>query len=178
MRRAVAALAVLPALWWIGADAPASAAVVATPDRARVSTELGRTFSFATYVADDGSRGSGPVVAHLDVVSLDPAVYVDPEDWSAARTRYLGPIAPGTPRRVSWSVKAVNSGAFAVYVTVVRPDGTGTPVTGPAVRVTVADRQTLDAGGILPLAIGTPLALGLVAALSWRRRMRATAVRG
>lgn len=175
MRRVAMALALLPAVWAMGGHAPASAAVVATPDRARVTTELGRTFSFSTVLAGDRAGAGGPLIAHLDVVSLEPDVYVDPEDWSSARTRYLEPIPAGAQRPLSWSVKAVNSGAFAVYVTVVSRDGTGTPVTGPAVRVAVADRQTLDAGGILPLALGTPVLLGLAAGLSWRRRVRATA---
>jgi hypothetical protein len=40
-------------------------------------------------------------------------------------------------------------------------------------RVRVADRRTLDAGGILPLAVGVPTAVGAAAgALALRRRRR------
>jgi hypothetical protein len=45
------------------------------------------------------------------------------------------------------------------------------------VQVTVAERRTLDAGGILPLALGVPAVLGLAAGgLALRRRRLVSAV--
>src|SRR5689334_19487165 len=38
------------------------------------------------------------------------------------------------------------------------------PMTGPLVQVTISDRRTLDAGGILPLALGIPALLALTTA--------------
>ena len=35
------------------------------------------------------------------------------------------------------------------------------PATGPTVRVAIADRKTLNSGGILPLALAVPAAIGL-----------------
>jgi hypothetical protein len=112
------------------------------------------------------------LVAHLNVASLRPGVYVDPEDWSTSRTRYLDPIPAGGTATVRWSLQAVNAGTFAVYVAVLPQDAAGRPPTvGRAVRVTVAERRTLDAGGILPLALGVPAAVGVAAGgLALRRR--------
>jgi hypothetical protein len=61
----------------------------------------------------------------------------------------------------------VSAGAFDVYVAVFRRAAVGgAPTTGQAVLLSVHDRRTLSAGGILPLSLGVPafltaLALGI-----------------
>ena len=67
-------------------------------------------------------------------------------------------MAPGASIVVPWTVKAVNAGRFAVYVVVL---GDGRPLAGPALDARVAERRTIDAGGVLPLAVGLPALLGL-----------------
>ena len=69
-------------------------------------------------------------------------------------------------------MKAVNSGRFGVYVAVLRRRGTrALPLTAPLVAVDVAGRKTLNAGGILVVALGVPAILGiLTAGLRLRRR--------
>ena len=67
-------------------------------------------------------------------------------------------MAPGASLEIPWKVKAVNAGRFAVYVVVL---GAGRPVAGPALDARVAERRTIDAGGVLPLAVGLPALLGL-----------------
>lgn len=167
MRR-VCALAAF--LLVVSATAAPGAARAASPDvsmsRTHVATSIGEEFRFTSVIANAGSTPLSGLVAHLDVVSWDRDVYVDPEDWSSERTRYLPPLAPGRSIEVPWTVKAVNSGHLAVYVTVL---GAGRPVTGPALDARVASRTTIDAGGALPLAVGVPALLG-VAALGVRRR--------
>ena len=49
-------------------------------------------------------------MAHLNVLDLRGDVYVDPEDWSTARTKYLDPIPAGGSTSVTWGGQAVNSG--------------------------------------------------------------------
>lgn len=141
----------------------AAGEVVVNMDRTHLSTSLGRDFAFTTTVANRGTGPTGTLVAHLNLLSLKPGVYVDPEDWSEDRTRYLDPIAPGSSRTVRWRVKAVNSGSLAAYITVVAESGAGTPVTGPALRFDVASQKTLNAGGILPIALGVPGGIALLA---------------
>ena len=151
----VAALALVPVA--SGGD------VVVSGDRTRLSISLGRSFSFTTTVANRGTGPTGTLVAHLNVLSLKPGTYVDPEDWSADRTHYLSPIPPGGSRILRWRVKAVNGGSLAAYVTVVPQSGAGTPTTGPALRFDVASQKTLDAGGILPIALAVPGGIALLA---------------
>ena len=174
MRRGLAVTAaVLLALAWPGA---ARASVSVTVDRVGVATGLGKRFAFRSTVVNAGPGEARGLLAHLNVASLLPGVYVDPEDWSA-RTRYLDPIPAGGTATVRWSLQAVNAGTFAVYVAVLPADAAGSPPTvGRAVRVTVAERRTLDAGGILPLALGMPIVLGLAAGGMALRRRRLVSV--
>jgi len=129
----------------------------------------------AAVVVAAPAAAAGPAagqVAHLNVLSLRPGVYVDPEDWSSHRTRYLAPIPAHGSTTFSWRVKAVNAGSIAVYVAVLPASGSPVrPPTGPLVKVSIADRRSLNTGGIAPLALGVPLALtGLLAVVRLRRR--------
>jgi len=157
----------------VSAMAASGAARAASPEvsmsRTHVATSIGEELRFTSLIANPGSTPLSGLVAHLDVVSWDRDVYVDPEDWSSERTRYLPPLAPGRSIEVPWTVKAVNSGHLAVYVTVL---GAGPPDTGPALDARVASRTTIDAGGALPLAVGIPVLLGIAAIGVRRRRPR------
>jgi len=112
------------------------------------------------------------LIAHLNVLSLRTGVYVDPEDWSSRRTRYLTPIPAGGSVTLTWKVQAVNSGSIGIYVAVLPASGVPQPpATGPTLHVSIAQRRTLNSGGIVPLALGMPGLLGLLTiALRVRRR--------
>jgi len=155
----VAALLLAP-----GAQAVAPAAHLSvTVDHARISTKLGHKFVFRSTITNRGSAAATGQIAHLNVLSLYPGVYVDPEDWSSQRTRYLDTIPAGGASTVTWRMQAVNDGDFGVYVTVLPNSGSARPpATGPAIRVAVAERKTLNSGGILPLALAVPGILGLM----------------
>jgi hypothetical protein len=153
--------------------APSGVDVSARP--ARIAAVLGDTVTVTTTVANRGPVASGPLVAHLDVVSLRDDVYVDPEDWSSQRSVDVEPLAPGGRTVLSWPVRTVDAGEFAVYV-VLLPTGPGGPahVTPSApVHLAVTGKRTLDAGGTLPVVVGMPLLLTLAALVDrWRRRRR------
>jgi len=159
----------------LAAASPAHAgspAVTVTVDRTALSTRLGHTVVLHSTIANRGSTAATGLIAHLNVLSLRSGVYVDPEDWSSHRTRYLAPIPPHDSRTLSWPIKAVNAGSIGVYVAVLPADGAPVrPVTGPAVRIEIADRRLLDTGGIAPLALGVPAALlALLLAVRLARR--------
>jgi hypothetical protein len=167
--RARAAGPVLAALLlWAPAAGAATAPPAITLDRGAVAIRLGKSFAFTSTLAA-GSASTGPLVAHLNVVSLDPSTYVDPEDWSTHRTRYLEPLSAGETRSIRWSVKAVSAGSMAIYVTAVPAGGSGPIAVGPPLRVQVADRKTLNSGGVVPLALAVP-AMVVALAVAARRR--------
>ena len=148
--------------------------LVITVDRTAISTALGHTFVFHSTITNRSATPARGLVAHLNVLSLRDGVYVDPEDWSPRRTRYLAPIPAGGSLSLTWKLQAVNSGSIGVYVAVLPRNGAARrPLTGPAVRVAIAQRKTLDAGGVLPLALGIPALIGALAlTLRMRRRAR------
>jgi hypothetical protein len=158
--------------------APAShAAVTVMPDREQTSIRLGDRFSFNSRVTNTGPATLSHLVAHLNVVSLRDGVYVDPEDWSPERTQYLAPLAPGDSVDLRWSVTAVNSGRFAVYVAILPAGASSTPraglAIGPGIDLRVAERRTLNSGGVVPLALGIPALLALAMVGLRRARLRA-----
>jgi hypothetical protein len=102
-------------------------------DRANQSARLGASFALDSTISNVGSRPLSGLVAHLKVVSLTAGVYVDPEDWSPQRTRYLGPLAPRESVRIGWRVDAVSRGRFAVYVVAIPRRSPGTPSVGLAI---------------------------------------------
>lgn len=171
---AAALTALAAALMLAGGAGAALGDVSVTIDRSRVKTELGRKFTFRTTVANQASSATQSLIAHLNVLSLRPGTYVDPEDWSADRTRYLGTIPAGGSQTITWKIHAVNHGSFAAYITVL-PQAVSDkrPTTGPAVEFDVTKRTTLNSGGILPLALGVPAFLGLLAGgVHYARRRR------
>ena len=142
---------------------PRAAVVRSSIDRTAITTRLGHTFVFDSTIANPGAPPARGLVAHLNVVDLRGDVYVDPEDWSSHRTRYLAPIPPGGSITLTWPMQAVNAGKIGVYVAVLPRSGAPGADDGRAVRVPIVDRKTLNSGGILPLALGIPALLGLLA---------------
>lgn len=181
MRRVVVVAAAVLALLAgppLLAGTPAAAAPITDVevafDRSRIATVLGERFTIRSEITNTGTTPTDRLIAHLNVASLTSDVYVDPEDWSPNRTIELSPLPAGKGRTLNWDIQVVNAGSFAVYV-VVLPDiaePAGRPLTvSPALHLTAAGRQTLSAGGALPVAVAIPVLLGLFA-LAARYRTR------
>ncbi len=164
MNRPGVAFAAAVVLLVLPPPAHAEGRVVVSVDRTAITAKLGHTFVFHSTIANSGGAPAAGLVAHLNVVDLSGHVYVDPEDWSSHRTRYLGAISPGRSTTLGWRLNAVNSGTIGVYVAVLPRSGAPVrPTTAPTIRVTIRDRRTLNSGGILPLSLGIPALLGLLA---------------
>ena len=159
MKRVLLAVLVL-----LGTAAPARAAVWVTNDRTQITTKIGHKFVFHTRITNRSGEPARGLLAHLNVADLTGHTYVDPEDWSSNRTRYLPPIPAHGAATLTWKLNAVNAGKIGVYIAVLPSSGAPVPpTTSPTVRVRIQDRKTLNSGGILPLALGIPGALGLLA---------------
>jgi hypothetical protein len=171
-RLVVAGLSVFVALVLAGPALGDSNHIAVTVDRTAISTSLGHKFSVRSLIANNGGTAAGGLIAHLNVLSLRPDVYLDPEDWSSHRTRYLPAIPAGRSVTISWRMQAVNAGSVGVFIAVLPRNGEPRPpATSPTVHVSIARRKTLDSGGILPLALGVPALLAaLLVGLRMRRR--------
>ena len=150
---------------------PAPAPVSVRLHPTTVSTRVGQRFSLTSTVQNHSDQPASGLVAHLNVLGLDPEVYVDPEDWSSQRTIYLDPLPARATRRLAWAVQAVNSGRLVIYVTVTARQGTDAVTASNALRLAVAPQRTVAAGGILPLVVAMPTAvLFLTGFAAYRRR--------
>jgi hypothetical protein len=160
----------------LAAAPPAAASVEVRVSRPQVAMQLGATFAFDTAIHNTGRVPVSGLVAHLNVVSLTRGVYVDPEDWSSERTQYVAPIAPGDSAELTWKVKAVNGGGFAVYVVALPGHAAaGRPlVVSRAIAVHVTSHRTLGTAGALPVVVAVPGLVGLLwlGAGARRRRLR------
>lgn len=175
VRRVLAmALATLIAtLVLAGAAGAKDGEVSITTTPSHLTVGLGERFSFETTITNGGAAASRPLIAHLNLLSLRDGVYVDPEDWSTDRTVYLGALPAGGRRTLTWKIHAVNTGRLAAYVTVLPQNDVEAPViTGTVVRFDVSERDTLNAGGVLPIALGVPAALALLAGAVYLGRRR------
>jgi hypothetical protein len=160
--------------------APAASAAPGQPieltfGRAHVSMVVGQRITLDTSIANTGTEPAEPLLAHLNVVSLTSAVYVDPEDWSSERSQEVDALEPGENKTLSWGIQAVSAGSFDIYV-VLLPNGASTAgrgplVVSPPVHADVAARRALNASGALPVVITVPALLGFgAAAVRYRHR--------
>jgi hypothetical protein len=175
MRRLFALTVTALAFAFCGPTAVARASPVnadVTFDKTRVRVVLGDRFTLETRVTSPASAAGTRLIAHLNVASLTEDVYVDPEDWSASRSAYLS-LSPGGSASVTWNIQAVNAGVFDAYVVLLPVDApsAGALAASPPVRLEVAPRRTLNAGGALPVVFAVPILLGLAAA-GTRTRLR------
>jgi hypothetical protein len=145
-----------------------------TLDKTTVASKLGNRFRFTSTIRNESRKPSPGTIAYLNIVSMDPSVYVDPEDWSSQRTRYLGAVAPRGTVPVDWTVQAVNSGRFVVFVAVTSERGSVRVVSSNALRVDIANQRSLNPSGILPVVVAVPglAAVALVVTTRRRRKLR------
>jgi hypothetical protein len=129
-----------------------------------VSVFTGERFTFTSEIANRGASPTPPFIASLNFTSLDQSTYVDPEDWSPQRTLTVAPIEPGSSTSLTWTINPILEGQIAAYV-VVLPDSPGlitSPlISSPAIRLRVGAHKSLNPGGVLPVVIAVPAALGV-----------------
>jgi hypothetical protein len=177
MGLALGLVAVLVVL--VSPTAPAAPAsppnpVAVTMSRSTMQDRVGDRFAFTTQVRNHSARPLEGLVAHLNIVSMASDVYVDPEDWSSQRTRYLPTLPAHGTIDLPWTVQAVNDGRFVLYVAVTTRHGSDRVVSSGTLRLTTTARHTLGAGGVLPVALGVPglLVLLMLGVGARRRRLR------
>lgn len=176
MAATIASLAalVLPG-WTVGTESTTSMAVDGISvelDKTQAAIGLGQNLRFNATVRNQGEQEVGGAIAHLNVLAVDPGVYVDPEDWSGERTQYLDPIGGGEEETLEWEMQAVNSGRFVVYVAITSSEAAGAVIASKSLRLEVAAERTLDASGLVPIAAGVPGMLLLLMGLVMVRRRR------
>jgi hypothetical protein len=167
-----AALAAAPAAAWTAAGSAPVSVELDEAQPAERSVRIGERFRFTSTLHNTSGRPLTGLVAHLNVLGLNPDIYVDPEDWSTQRTQYLDPLPGNGSTRLTWDVQAVSTGRLALYVTVTPTEGADEVIASGPLRVTVAQQRMLNAGGVLPLAVGMPVTILLLMGVAIRRQRK------
>jgi ABC-2 type transport system permease protein len=149
-------------------------------DKDVATVKTGDEIEFNTEVTNIGAAASPKLVVAMNIINLGKSDPVDPEDWSPERTQKLDPLEPGGRAEQAWTVEAIIDGNYMVYMTVIAdpgaPEATSLPVTSPGIHMTVAAFQSTNPGGVLPIALGIPVAL-IVATFLLRRYWRRERIR-
>ena len=144
--------------------------------------KTGDKVEFNTTVTNTGTEESPPMVVAMNIINLGSGDPVDPEDWSPERTQEVEPLAPGESVEQSWEVDTILDGDYMVYMTLVpepeSPEATSQPVSSSGIHLTVEAFARSNPGGVLPLAIGMPIALILVTVFLRRRWRRGSSAGG
>lgn len=142
-------------------------------DQSEGTAGPGEEILFVSTVTNTGSQDVTDLVAHLNVLTTDPDVYVDPEDWSPRRTQYVDTLAAGDSVELTWNVQAVTSGPLVLFVSVSSATSGQVESSGPY-RLTVQGQRVVDATRVLPMVLWLPAGVlaALGATLVRRRRHR------
>lgn len=179
MRRAARLLGAALLVLVPGVAAPAGAAASQASGEWNLTVELdkstatagpGDRLEFVSTITNSGDEPQRDLVAHLNILTTDPDVYVDPEDWSPRRTQYVDELGAGEETALSWDVQAVTSGPLILFVSVTGTGSDQVTSSGP-LDMTVGGQRVVDATQVAPLVVWVPAAvLALVAATLVRRR--------
>ncbi len=113
------------------------------------------------------------VTTYLSLVDTENKLPVDLEDWSAEKGLYIGTIDTGQVFPLSWKIHFVKAGTYALIIVATAPIS-DTPQVSAITRFNVAPKRNLNPGNILPVALGTPVAIVLLLSLlAYKRQRRA-----
>ena len=112
---------------------------------------------FETTLQNTGTAPTPPLVAHLNIAAVQRGPYVDPEDWSSDRTRYLRPLSAGVSRDLTWKVHALLGGEFSAFVSIVSPEKDFAPAASPPLRLHVAPDNILPISDVIPVVALVPM---------------------
>lgn len=127
-----------------------------------LSGEAGQYVRFPAKVTNTSDKPVRDVIAYVSLVETTRGLQapVDLEDWSAHRAVKISSLTPGQSRDASWRLRLVKGGNYVVYAGAVAQGSTRASV-GQEVPLLVSARQNLNPGGVLPVALGVPIAAGL-----------------
>jgi hypothetical protein len=163
----------------VGAAGPASAQPSAgAPLKIETSVNqlsgtTGDYVTLPTVITNASDNPLKDVVAYVTLVETTQGQQapVDLEDWSAQRAVMVGSLTPGESRNASWDLRLIKGGDYVVYPAALT-GGTREPSVGLDVPLSVSSHQNLNPGGVLPVALGVPIIVGvlLLGPVLWRRR--------
>ncbi|MFA5943511.1 MAG: hypothetical protein WC876_03485 [Candidatus Thermoplasmatota archaeon] len=139
-------------------------------------TDTGDITHFNTTITNNESVALARILVVLNIASFGDGAPVDPEDWSPERAQIVPSLAPGQSMTLNWTLFSILEGDYVVYVVAIPepngPTSSTSPVSSPALHLTVQGVAQYNPGGVLPITLGVPTmaALGSFALRTWRHR--------
>ena len=122
------------------------------------SPVMGDHLRFWSIIKNTGSAPIEGLVAWISLVEIDPGNEqpVDLEDWSAHKAVTGASLKPGESLQTDWPMRVIKGGDYRVVVSVT--DRRSRQVyTSPTAYFHVQQKPVLQAGRVLPVAVGIPL---------------------
>lgn len=135
------------------------------------SPEMGNWMHFRSVVRNTGAAPAQSVVAWIGLVRVDAGHEqpMDLEDWSAHKAVVIPSLQPGQSFTTEWPMRLIQNGDYRVVISAAERHAQRLD-SSPFLDLHVRVKPTVESRRILPVAIGVPLLLGLIAGLRLRRR--------
>jgi hypothetical protein len=119
---------------------------------------MGDHLRFWSTITNTDAQPIEGLVAWISLVETDPGNEqpMDLEDWSAHKAITGAALAPGQSLRTDWPMRLIKGGDYRVVVSVT-DRGSRSVFTSPTVQFHVRQKPVLQAGRVLPVAVGVPL---------------------
>lgn len=129
---------------------------------------------YVTVAGDIKNTSQQPitdVTTYLSLVDTGNKLPVDLEDWSAEKGLYIGTIDAGQTLPLNWKIHFVKAGEYSLII-VATTGGRELPEVSSITHFQVKPKRNLNPGKVLPVALGTPIALiFLLFLLNYKRHL-------
>jgi hypothetical protein len=139
-----------------------------------IQANMGDKITYVGTITNNSDKAVNNLIAYISLANVTPGKEspMDLEDWSANKAIRLDSIAPHGTYVGKWPMRLIDSGSYVAYITVVDKND-NTPISSTMSRLEIKRVLRLNPNNVLPVAIGEPVALGMVFMLvAFRRRKR------
>ena len=137
-----------------------------------LSGTAGDFVTVQSQITNHGTASISDVTTYLSLVDTGNKLPVDLEDWSAEKGLFIGTIEPGRTLPLNWKIHFVKAGEYSLII-VAETAGNNYPETSSVVNFSVASKQNLNPGKVLPVALLTPIViLCIMVLLTYKRNSK------
>ena len=139
-----------------------------------VQANIGDKITYTGTITNNSDMAIDNIIAYISLanVTLGKEAPIDLEDWSANKAIKIDTIPPHGTYEGQWPMRLIDSGSYVAYITVVDKYD-NMPVISPMSHLAVKKVIRLNPNNVLPVAIGEPVALGMIYMLvAFRRKKR------
>jgi hypothetical protein len=156
------------------ASASAADCITVSINPPSIQANMGDKIIYTGTITNISDKPVANVIAYISLANVTQGKEspMDLEDWSANKAIKVNTIPPHGTYEGKWPMRLIDSGSYVAYITVVDKND-NTPVCSTMSRLEIKRVLRLNPNNVLPVAIGEPVALGMVFMfVAFRRRRR------